>query len=448
MMSAPLGEAELLHGTIKTCDLFHSFNDQKEIAVAVSGGSDSLALLLMLADWANEHGKQIHCLTVDHGLRAASADEAATVGKHCADLGIAHDVLTWDGNKPTTGLSEAAREARYELMAARCLELGICDLVLGHQRDDQAETLLMRLSRSDQGGRGLAGMPSKTEYWTEAGRKIALHRPLLDLSRLDLQAFLSARAVKWVSDPTNDNETYERVRVRSDLKHNEMFREKLVSYAKISARYRAAMSSNAAQFIAAHVAPIRFGALSIDKAALDVLPEPVAVLALQALLSVVGGRDYLPSVLDVQRVLECIGGQTLARVRIQVVGERVYLTREMRNLPNAEKLTGMSVVWDKRFLIQMSLPNVELVSGSDLDADVAREFVEGLQVPLSKVESIALQSSPFFVIGEQDEIKSALYLKDSDAKTVSARPLFGGFQRFCGAFDLPLRRALEHLLTK
>ena len=448
MMSAPLGEADLLYASIKTRGPFHAFSDQEEIAVAVSGGSDSLALLLMLADWAKEHGKKIHCLTVDHGLRAASADEALMVGKHCAGLGIAHDILTWDGIKPTTGLSKAAREARYELMAARCLELGICDLVLGHQRDDQAETLLMRLSRSDQGGRGLAGMPSKTECWTEAGRKIMLHRPLLDFSRLDLQTFLSARAVKWVSDPTNDNDVYERVRVRSDLKHNKMFREKLVSYAKISARYRAAMSLNAAQFITEHVQPIRFGALSIDKAALDASPEPVAVLVLQVLLSVVGGRDYLPSVLDVQRVLESIGGQTLARVRIQAVGERVFLTREVRNLPKAEKLAGKPFVWDKRYFIQVSLPNVELVTGSDLDADVACEFVEGLQVPLSKVECIALQSSPFFVIGEQDEIKSALCLKDSDNKTLSARPLFGGFQRFCGAFDLPLRRALEHLLTK
>jgi len=98
---------------------------------------------------------------------------------------------------------------------ARCHALDIFDLVLGHQRDDQAETLMMRLARSDQGGRGLAGMPAQTEYRTETGRKISMHRPLLELSRADLQSFLAKRAINWVNDPTNDNQAYERVRTRT-----------------------------------------------------------------------------------------------------------------------------------------------------------------------------------------------------------------------------------------
>ena len=170
-MTAPLGEAVLSCGRFDVHELFHSFHEQEKIAVAVSGGSDSLALLLMLADWATRHGKHLHCLTVDHGLRAGSHDEAVMVGSRCGDLGVGHDILMWEGEKPATGLSNAARDARYELMAERCLELGISNLVLGHQSDDQAETLMMRLSRSDQGGRGLAGMPTKTAYYTGVGGK-------------------------------------------------------------------------------------------------------------------------------------------------------------------------------------------------------------------------------------------------------------------------------------
>ncbi|MEP1443209.1 MAG: tRNA lysidine(34) synthetase TilS [Hyphomicrobiales bacterium] len=448
MMSAPSGEGDLSCGCANVRELFHSFCDKEKIAVAVSGGSDSLALLLMLADWANEQGKYLHCLTVDHGLRAASGDEAVMVGAHCFDLGISHDVLRWDGEKPTTGLSNAARDARYELMARRCLDLGIADLVLGHQRDDQAETLLMRLSRSDQGGRGLAGMPQKTEYWTGTDQKITMHRPLLDCSRLDLQSFLSTRNVNWVSDPTNDNEAYERVRVRSALQHHEMFREQLLSYGKVSAGYRTAMSLMVAKFVTEQVETIRFGGLSINKAQLHGLPEPVAILALQSLLSVVGGRDYLPSVSDVQRVLARVGGQTLARVRIHDEGDKIYLTREVRHLPSAQKLSEKPVRWDKRFFVQTSISNAELVSGYELDADGINQFVEEGQKPLSKIEKIAFQSAPFLLNGQQREIKSVLCLEKSESKTVRVQPLYGGFQRFCGAFDLPIRRALTHLLTK
>ena len=446
-MNAPFDEASLSCGLFDAHELFHSIRDQEKIAVAVSGGSDSLALLLMLAEWVNEQGKFLHCLTVDHALRATSLDEAVMVGRCCAKLGISHDILKWVGEKPTAGLSNAARDARYELMAERCLALGISDLVLGHQRDDQAETLLMRLSRSDQGGRGLAGMPSKTEYRTDANGQITLHRPLLGLSREDLQRFLSARAVNWVSDPTNDNDAYERVRTRSMLGNNEILSEQLLSYAKVSARYRSAMSLAVARFISTYVDRIRFGGLVLDKAALETLPEPIMVLVLQTLLSVIGGRDYLPSTADVQRMLQGIGGHTLARVRLHVEGSSVYLTREVRNLPGTEKLGNLAFSWDKRFVIKTSHFKAEVVSGSDLDADIVNDFVETVQSPLSKIEKIALQSSPFLIFQQHGKINAISCLEEGDSKLMSVWPLYGGFQRFCGAFDLPIRRALERLLT-
>ena len=448
MMTAPLGETALSCGRFDAHELFHSLHEPEKIAVAVSGGSDSLALLLMLADWATRQGKYLHCLTVDHGLRAGSHDEAVMVGSCCADLGIAHDVLTWDGEKPETGLSNAAREARYELMAERCLELGISNLVLGHQSDDQAETLMMRLSRSDQGGRGLAGMPAKTDYYTKVGGKISLHRPLLDLARVDLQGYLSERSVHWVCDPTNDNTAYERVRTRLLLAENEVLRDQLLSYAKVSARYRTAMSHEVAHFISRDVSIVRFGGLLMDRAALNELPEPVAIVVLQVLLSVVGGRDYLPSVIDVQRVLENTGGQTLARVHIHREGGEIYLTREVRNLPPAVNFGDGAISWDKRYSIQTSLSKAELVSGSDLDVEIVSDLVERIEPPLSKVEKIALQSSPFLTFLHKGKIEVVPCLGQSDSKFMSVWPHFGGFQRFCGAFDRPIRRALEALLTK
>ena len=448
MRSAPLGEAGSSCGRFDMHELFHSIRDQEKIAVAVSGGSDSLALLLLLADWASEHRKYLHCLTVDHGLRAASCDEAEMVGSYCAELGIAHDILTWDGEKPATGLSNAARDARYELMAERCLDLGISNLVLGHQGDDQAETLMMRLLRSDQGGRGLAGMPAQTEYHLEASGKISLHRPLLDLTREDLQGYLFARSVKWVSDPTNDNRAYERVRTRSALAGNEVLCDQLLSYAKVSARHRTVTSQSVAHFITHYVSNIRFGGLSIDLVALNALPKPVATVVLQTLLSVVGGRDYLPSATDVQRVLENIGGQTLARVRIHREDGHLYLTREVRNLPRAVTLSVSAFSWDKRFSIQTSLAKANLVSGADLNAEIVNDLVEEIQPPLSTIEKIAFQSSPFLLFSQEGKTKAVSCLSQNDSKFMSVFPLYGGFQRFCGAFDRSIKRALEALLTK
>lgn len=446
-MSAPLGETGLPRGPIDVHALFHSFHHQDKIAVAVSGGSDSLALLFLLGQWAKQHEKHLHCLTVDHALRPASRDEAAMVGRCCAELGIRHDVLTWKGEKPKTGLSNAAREMRYELMAERCATLGISALILGHQRDDQAETVMMRLSRSDQGGRGLAGMPFQTEYSAATDCQITLHRPLLNLARQDLQGLLSAQSVKWVSDPTNDNEAYERVRTRSALEDNAAFREQLLSYAKVSARYRTALSLEVAQFISKHVGRVRYGGLSMDKAAFGALPEPLAVLVLQTLLSVVGGRDYLPSAIDVQRVLQGVGGQTLARVHIHVEGLCIYLTREIRNLPNAEKLGEGAFCWDKRFSIQTRLSNAELVPGCGLDTDTVNDLVESVQPPLSKIEKMAFQSAPFLIFSQQGKINAVPCLGGGPSKVVRVWPHYGGFQRFCGAFDLPIKRALAILLT-
>ena len=183
---------------------------QHKIAVAVSGGPDSLALLWLLAETKKF---QLHALTVDHGLRAASSAEAKTVAHMVSEWpGVTHKTLVWRGRKPTTRISEAARAARYRLMAAYCKKQGITHLFVAHHQDDQAETFLLRLA-AGSGLDGLAGMRPQ-----QAMGDIVLVRPLLNVPRARLQATLRTAKIKWINDPTNKNEAYARPRLRAAQK--------------------------------------------------------------------------------------------------------------------------------------------------------------------------------------------------------------------------------------
>ena len=177
------------------------------IAVGVSGGADSLALALSL----HEQGKKIIALTVDHGLRPESKNEAEYVASIMQKFGIEHHILTWDGEKPQTGVEEAARQARYNLLFEFCKKHGIKYLATGHHRRDQAETFLLRLSRGS-GVFGLSGILPVSER-----NGITIIRPQLDASPDDLKQYLKAKNVSWVEDPMNDITDFVRVKIRKFL---------------------------------------------------------------------------------------------------------------------------------------------------------------------------------------------------------------------------------------
>lgn len=184
---------------------------ESPIAVAVSGGGDSMALLHLVAQWGQQVGVQIHCVTVDHTLREGSAQEAQQVAAFCDSLGVAHDTLTWTDWDGHGNVQAAARAARYKLMSDWAVQLGIDDIVLGHTQDDAAETYVMRLARK-AGIDGLSLMDGHARR-----RQVMLHRPLLAVTRGDLRDYLRRHDVGWVDDPSNDDIDFERVRVRKAL---------------------------------------------------------------------------------------------------------------------------------------------------------------------------------------------------------------------------------------
>ena len=177
----------------------------EQLAVAVSGGPDSVALLL-LAQAA--YTGRVLALTVDHGLRPAAAVEAAEVAAICAARGIEHATLSWVGAKPVANVQAEARRARYALMRDACVAAGIGVLVTAHHADDQAETLLMRLARGS--GAGLAGIRVQRSL----GAGVTLLRPLLGMRRSALAAIVADAGIVPVVDPANDDPHYDRTHAR------------------------------------------------------------------------------------------------------------------------------------------------------------------------------------------------------------------------------------------
>uniref|UniRef100_A0A9E7ZQN6 tRNA(Ile)-lysidine synthase n=1 Tax=Bosea sp. NBC_00436 TaxID=2969620 RepID=A0A9E7ZQN6_9HYPH len=180
--------------------------------VAVSGGPDSVALLALLAAWAQMQDRPpLHAATVDHGLRPESAGEAAAVAALCAKLGVGHAALRWEGLKPGSSVQAEARRARYALLANEARRLGGATLVTAHTLDDQAETMLMRLAHGS-GPSGLAGMRGRSEV-----NGVALVRPLLGIPKARLIATAEARGLPFVRDPSNSDLRFERVRWRETM---------------------------------------------------------------------------------------------------------------------------------------------------------------------------------------------------------------------------------------
>ena len=230
--------------------LFASLEAAPALVLAVSGGPDSTALLHLAVAWraTTMRGPELHVATVDHGLRPEAAAEAATVAATAGGYGLPHAILAWTGPKPISGIQEKAREARYRLLSEHARSIGAPYVLTAHHADDQAETVLMRLGRGS-GVAGLAGMRRETPF-TEG---VALVRPLLELAKLDLLAICAAESLAFVADPSNEDPTYHRVRLRQQAEAAATLgldRPALVRLARRMARAEEALEKEVARRLA------------------------------------------------------------------------------------------------------------------------------------------------------------------------------------------------------
>lgn len=360
-------------------DRLGGFEERPRVAVGVSGGADSTALMILVDEWVRRRGGSTLALTVDHRLRADSAAEAASVGKMAAERGIPHETLVWEGAKPRSGIQDAARDARLRLLLGRCAEEGILHLALGQHLADQGETVLMRVARGS-GIDGLAGTPAVR--WAGEARVI---RPLLDTPREATRNYCRALGVEWIEDPSNHNPIFARGRLRAAstiLAAEGLRAERLNDTARRAARARNALETSVAAFLGAAADFHPEGWATIDPRRLLQVPAEIAFRAVAKILDVVGGREHSPRDEAIERVIaEVKGGEFRART----LGGCVLMPRRdlvvVAREPDATTETveigpGATVMWDHRFRITLSPDAPPGLSVAKLGEDGWRAAVE------------------------------------------------------------------------
>jgi tRNA(Ile)-lysidine synthase len=370
------------------------------VALAVSGGPDSLALMHLAARWRAEQrgGLKLTVLTVDHGLRATSHDEALMVARAAKALHLPHAILTWEhGDDVDASLQERARAARYDLMAAYCHAHDIPALATAHHLDDQAETFLMRLKR----GSGLDGLAAIPEEGAWAG--LVLLRPLLDLPKARLVATLDEAGIPFVVDPSNVDQRFERGRMRGAvdaLAKLGLTPEAIALSARRLRRARTALEAAVHEFLKAHAETSAAGYAVIDLAALVAAPEEIALRALSCLIATVGGGEDPVRLAKLEALLAALKespdkAHTLGRCRIEPHQGRLGIFREMRKggLPELKLAPGESRLWDNRFRIDLGRCESQPITVKALGEDGLRTLKEREALP-SDLPRLAARALP------------------------------------------------------
>lgn len=314
------------------------------VLLAVSGGSDSLALLHLAHDILKPRGVSLHAATVDHRLRPEARAEAIAAGTLCAGMGIPHQILAWTGDKPATGLAAAARMARYRLLAEAADAAGCATILTGHTLDDQAETLAMREARRGAGWeRGAAGMAAATLL----GGRHWLLRPLLGQRRHALRGMLRLRSIDWVDDPSNADPNAERVRVRQSLSDEDVIR--LGEAAERAGIQRTLTGGGIADLIDARARMSLPGLVEMPARTVE---RDGGALALAMLLAIAGGEAHLPPRSAVEGLIETLpedgASATLSRCVVERRRGVLLVRRELRNLPGPMRVKA-SEIWDGRY---------------------------------------------------------------------------------------------------
>jgi tRNA(Ile)-lysidine synthase len=329
------------------------FERRPRLAVAVSGGPDSLSLIIMADRWARERQGEICALTVDHRLRVESSTEIRLLHSWLSTRAIRHEILTWSADKPAVGIQEAARRARYALLADWCQKHGCLHLLTAHHRDDQAETHLMRC-RANSGANGLAGMSAMREL-----ADCRILRPLLGVPKARLVALLGAERQPFITDPSNRDPTFERSRLRiTDAVPDGAALGALLDDIGKRGHERATRERKCDRLLAQTVVlhPAGFGVLDPR---LTAEPSDIAERALQAIISSVGGSSYPARRERVARLRGMLAaanrrGHTLGGCHFVRWRNRILVLRELARAARAVRVPpGTSLLWDHRFSIAL-----------------------------------------------------------------------------------------------
>lgn len=404
-----------------------------------------MALLVLLHAFFKDRSRNgVVAMTVDHGLRPESAGEADRVGAFCALRGIPHRTLRWEGDKPSSGVLAAAREARHRLLAEAALSLDAAMVMTGHTANDQAETVVMRRERGS--GRGLAGIARATLY----DGSMWFVRPLLPHPRTALRAMLVDAGISWIDDPSNEQAAYERVRARRALAGPDegQIVMTLLEQGRLAGLERVEFGRRAALLIAGHALMATPGLVRVGTGLLTAQDGSAARLAFRLLLSAVGGRVHLPDALRARSLFERLASGPGRGSLGGAVAERrkgaFYLHREIRAGWTGATPAVAGGIWDGRFRIGARALHTGAIveaTGKTLAAVRARAFADAA-VPPALVRA-ALAAEPFLhVRGAAPNLDR----HDPDHEDGMLRRVPAPYARFLPSFDLAPAEALRALV--
>lgn len=323
--------------------------DSNGVIAAVSGGPDSMAMLALLARW--EKRPPLVVVTVDHGLRPESTREASMVAAFAASFGVPHLTRRWEAAKPSSGLQEAAREARYAILAESAREQGFGHLVTAHHAEDQAETILMRLIA----GSGIAGLAGMQPVTLRGG--LTHFRPFLDIPKARLVATCTARDAPFVSDPSNRDDRFTRARLRGllpVLATEGLTVERLAALGRRAARTEDALAAMTMDALSKAGVSREGMDVSANWPVIDAAPEEIRVRALAALFRRAGAPPHRPRLEQIEELDQALHDAAAKGLRLRrslggklvtlAVDGRIMLTdapprrRPPQRLPNTQRI--------------------------------------------------------------------------------------------------------------
>ena len=361
----------------------------KNIAIAISGGADSLALAVLANKFKYKYNYKIVALSVNHQLRKESAKESRHVKKLMRTLAIDHHTLLWTGKKPKTKIQETARIARYNLLSEACNKYKCDYILLGHHADDQVETFIIRLE-ANSGLDGLSCMQEKNKILTSYGN-LNIIRPLLNIRKKMLIDECEKNNITWIEDPSNKDIKYSRGKIRKLLINANLFEDFYKSITVFSK-----LKLNADKIIFNNMKnSIKFNETGVCKVALDSfikLPSIFQKKLLNALIKIIGGKKYprknsiiigaIEKIISLDKKNTTIGG-----VYIMINKDYILMSRQLDNSVKVSNLINYKILWDRRFIVCNNTKNKNITIGPLGEKDYL------LMIKLNKIEKPSISFS-------------------------------------------------------
>lgn len=400
------------------------FAPRPHLAIALSGGADSLALTLLAEDWVRAHGGRITTLTVDHALRPESRHEAEEVAGWMRARGIAHHILTPEHTPHSNNLQETARAWRYAALADFCRAEGILHCLIAHNAGDNRETVAHNIARGDTAD-GTSGMRA-----VHALHGVRFLRPLLTTERAELEQFLRTHDTPWINDPSNQNPRFARVRTRNALQNDALRVAQLDAVIHRETAARRTRDEALAHAAAACVTLSPLGFADINLEAWHMLEPMLRSQLLADCITTIGGHTNRPRAHDTARLVEAalsptMRKRTLGQCEITRMGDCLRIARETARVEAPMTLHGEGKArWDGRFFIDHRLPAHTSLTLRALGAD-GKKQLRHHGLPLSTPSLWHLDELLFVPhIGMPQEQLHAVTIGFTPAKPLAAAPFW------------------------